>query len=141
MEIPTEIRDLVALSPLAHLVTLNPDGTPQVSGIWIGMDGDEIVSGHMHPHLKVRNLGRDPRFVLSFEAPRQPGELLQQHVILRGTARIERGGAYELLDRLIKGYVAPDRTFPDHGDGTGGYVVRYDVTRIGGQGPWVTPRV
>ncbi len=46
---------------LAHLVTLNPDGSPQVTCVWVGLEGDEIVSGHLGTRQKVRNIERDPR--------------------------------------------------------------------------------
>jgi len=67
--LPRELRDLVASGPLAHLTTLNADGDPQVTVIWIGLDGDSIVSGHLSHQVKLRNVERDPRVVLSFTAP------------------------------------------------------------------------
>ena len=61
-------RRLVESDALAHLVTLNADGSSQVTCIWIGMDGDEIVSGHLAPdQRKLQNVARDPRVVLSIE--------------------------------------------------------------------------
>ena len=48
---------------LAHMVTLNADGSPQVSCVWVGLDGDEIVSGHLPRNQKVKNVERDPRVV------------------------------------------------------------------------------
>jgi Pyridoxamine 5'-phosphate oxidase len=46
---------------LVHLATINPDGTPQVTCVYVGWDGDEIVAGHLADHLKLRNIRRDPR--------------------------------------------------------------------------------
>ena len=54
-------RDVVTGGHLAHLVTINSDGSPQLSVVWVGLDGDEIVSGHMGDRLKLRNARRDPR--------------------------------------------------------------------------------
>jgi PPOX class probable F420-dependent enzyme len=71
--LPGELRSLIASGPMAHLTTVNPDGSPQVTVIWIGLDGDELVSGHMNWYAKLRNIARDPRVVLSFDAPREPG--------------------------------------------------------------------
>src|ERR1700728_2268166 len=68
-----ELRDLITSGPLAHLSTVDADGSPQVIVIWIGLDGDELVSGHMRRNLKVRNIERDPRVALSFDALREPG--------------------------------------------------------------------
>jgi PPOX class probable F420-dependent enzyme len=131
-----ELRDLIATAPLAHLVTTNSDGTPQVSVIWIGVDGDDIVSGHMNFYLKLRNLQRDPRFVLSFEAPRTPGTVMAEHAIVRGTAVIEEGGAHALLTRLADKYVSPGFPFPAPAE-IPGYIVRYRAERVTGVGPWV----
>lgn len=59
-EISNELRDLIESGPLAHLTTINPDGSPHVTVIWIGLDGDAIVSGHMRHHTKLKNIERDP---------------------------------------------------------------------------------
>ncbi len=69
------LRDLVSTSPLCHLTTLNPDGSPQVTVVWVGVDGDELVTGHLPHNQKVRNMERDPRVVLSFLAPHEPGRV------------------------------------------------------------------
>jgi predicted pyridoxine 5'-phosphate oxidase superfamily flavin-nucleotide-binding protein len=58
--LPTELRELIEVGPLACLTTTNADGSPQVSVIWIGNDGDDLVSGHMSHYLKLRNIERDP---------------------------------------------------------------------------------
>ena len=54
--LPDQLRDLIETGPLAHLSTINEDGSPQVTVIWIGLDGDEIVSGHMSHHRKLCNI-------------------------------------------------------------------------------------
>ena len=53
--------------PLAHLVTLSPGGSPQVTIVWVGLDADEIVAAHLPEHRKVRNIRNDPRVALSIE--------------------------------------------------------------------------
>jgi len=135
--LPQELRDLIESAPLAHLSTSNADGSPQVSVIWIGLDGDHIVSGHMRRHVKLRNIDRDPRVVLSFTAPRTPDVLLNEYAVLRAHATIEEtDGAWDLLNRLTKVYMSPDDEFP--APKGPGYVIRYRIERIGGVGPWVT---
>src|SRR3954465_3136587 len=133
--LPPALLDLIATGPLAHLTTINADGSPQVSVIWIGTDGDDLVSGHLAWYAKLRNIERDPRVVLSFDAPRRPGVVMAEHVVLRATATIEPSdGTWDLLDRLGKVYVAPDSTFP--APRKPGGIVRYRVDRVGGVGPW-----
>ena len=136
-DLPTSLRDLIESGPLTYLATVNPDGSPQVTGIWIGLDGSDIVSGHLGTNQKVRNVQRDNRIVLSFDAPRTPGVFLAEHAVLRGTASIETGGAWDLLNRLGKVYVAPDFEFPAP-QTDGGFILRYTVDRIGGVGPWAS---
>jgi PPOX class probable F420-dependent enzyme len=120
---------------MAHLSTINADGSPQVSVIWIELDGDELVSGHMNRYAKLRNIERDPRVVLSFDAPRQPGVFMNPYAVVRARAVAEPSdSAWDLLDRLSRVYVAPDMTFP--APKGPGYIVRYSVERVGGVGPW-----
>ena len=121
---------------LAHMVTMNPDGTAQVSCIWVGLDGDEIVSGHLPRNQKVRNVERDPRVVISMEGADITGAGLKEYLVVRGLARVEQGGAAELLQRLAHVYLGPDVKFPPVDDPPPGYVIRTTPERIGGVGPW-----
>src|SRR5436305_11388161 len=59
------VRQALTAGHLALLVTLNPDGSPQVSVVWVGLDGDEVVSAHLGSYIKVRNVQRDARVALS----------------------------------------------------------------------------
>jgi PPOX class probable F420-dependent enzyme len=133
--LPRELRELVEAGPLAHLATINADGTPQVSVIWIGLDGDDVVSGHLNWYAKLRNIDRDPRVVLSFDAPREPGVVMNPYAVLQARAAIEPSDqTWDLLNRLAKVYIAPGAEFPaPRGPG---WIIRYQVTRVGGVGPW-----
>ena len=133
--LPGELRDLIESGPMAHLSTINADGSPQVSVIWVGLDGDDLVSGHMSRYAKLRNIERDPRVVLSFDAPRAPGIFMNPYAVLRARATVEPSDdTWDLLNRLAKVYATPDTEFPaPRGPG---YTVRYSVERIGGVGPW-----
>ena len=129
-------RALIESDALAHLVTLNPDGTPQVTCVWVGLEGDEIVSGHLGRWKKLQNVERDPRVALSIEgrAANQIG--LKEYLVVHGRARIQEGGGRELLQRLARVYIGPDVKFPPMPDPPPGYVLRVTVERIGGVGPW-----
>ena len=56
MQIPQEIRSLIETGTPAHLVTINRDGSPQVTMVWIALDGDEIISAHLSANQKVKNI-------------------------------------------------------------------------------------
>ncbi len=122
---------------LAHLVTIEPDGRPQVSIVWVGLDGDEIVAGHLPEHRKVRNMRRDARVALSVEAGTRNAIGLDEYVVIHGQARITAGGAPELLQRLAHTYLGPDVKFPPMENPPPGYITHITVERIGGVGPWV----
>jgi PPOX class probable F420-dependent enzyme len=135
--LPPELRALIQSGPMAHLSTINADGSPQVSVIWVGLDGDDLVSGHMNRYAKLRNIERDSRVVLSFDAPRQPGVFMNPYAAVRAQAVVEpSAGAWDLLDRLSRIYVNPDGQFP--APKGPGYIVRYTVERVGGVGPWAS---
>ena len=131
--VPAEARELIESGALAHLVTLSPDGSPQVTCIWVGLEGDELVSGHLAAdQKKLENVRRDPRVTLSFEGTRVHPPGLKEHLVVHGRARIEEGGAPELLQRLAHVYLGPGVKFPPMDDPPPGFVMRTAVERIGG---------
>jgi PPOX class probable F420-dependent enzyme len=131
-----EVRAVVTAGRLGHLVTLDPDGSPQVSLVWVGIDGDQIVSGHMSAWRKVRNVQRDPRVALTIEAEGRNDRGLDHYLTVRGTAEVVEGGAAPLLQRLAHVYLGPEVVFPPVDDPTLGYVLRITPDRIGGVGAW-----
>lgn len=135
MEIPESARAVIESDRLAHFVTVNRDGSPQVSIVWVGLDGDEIVIGKLMPDQKVANIRRDPRVSLSIEAE---GEHMgmQHYLVIEGTARITEGGAPELLQELAHTYIGPDVTFPPMPDPPAGFILRVTPTKVRGMGPW-----
>jgi hypothetical protein len=88
------------------------------------------------PHAKLRDIERDPRVVLSFDAPRQPGVFMNPYAVLRArAAAAPSDGTWDLLNRLAKVYVSPDTEFPaPRGPG---YIVRYSVERMARLSPGV----
>lgn len=136
--IPASVRDLLATGPLAHVVTLDPDGTPHVTLAWAGVDGDELVMAtfFLLKQQKLENLRRDPRVVVSFHAKEHTGEGLHPYVVLQGRARITEGGALEVMDHLAQYYLGPGQQYPMR-DVPDGVVVHVTVERIYGQGPWM----
>lgn len=120
----------------AHLVTLNPDGSPQVTVVWAGVDGDEIVAAHLYASHKVRNIRRDGRVAVTFESDTTSDMGLLEYLVVYGQARIEEGGAPELLQKLAEVYLGPGVKFPPMDDPPPGYITRIQVERVGGVGPW-----
>ena len=132
-----EARRVIESGALAHLATINGDGSPQVSVIWVGLDEDELVAGHLDGRQKkLQNIRRDPRVVVSFEAEGSNGIGMRNCLVVHGLARITEGGAPELLSALAQTYVGPGTLFPPMADPPPGFVTHIAVTRVGGNGPW-----
>jgi PPOX class probable F420-dependent enzyme len=138
MAIPASAREVIDSGRLAHYVTLNSDGSPQVSIVWVKSDGDEIVMAHFGDYQKVKNVRRDPRVSLSIETDKVNQAGLTEYLVVHGSARIEEGGAAELIQELAYVYLGPDvGKFPP-GDAPmpPGYTTRITPRRYGGIGPW-----
>jgi PPOX class probable F420-dependent enzyme len=135
--IPQPVRDFLATGPLAHVVTIDPDGTPHVTLSWAGFDGDELVMATLYGEgqKKLRNIERDPRVVVSLQANEHSGGGLHPYVVIQGRARISAGGALDLMDQLAEYYIGPGEKFPMR-DVPAGLVWHVTVERIYGQGPW-----
>ena len=134
--LPDTARTVLESPALAHLVTLNPDGSPQVSIVWAGLDGDEIVAAHLPEHRKVRNIRNDPRVALSIETSTRNAMGLNEYLVIHGTARITEGGAAELLQKLAHTYLGPGVRFPPMDNPPPGFITHIRVDRISGVGPW-----
>jgi PPOX class probable F420-dependent enzyme len=133
-----EARALLESDALVHLATINPDGAPQVSCVWAGLDGEEILTAHMMRRQKVKNVERDPRVTLSIEAPGINDRGLREYLVVHGTAIVEEGGAAALLQELAHVYLGPDAVFPPPGLDAPGYILRITPERLGGEGPWAS---
>ena len=137
MLLPESARELIESGALAHIVTLGADGSPQISCVWVGLDRDEIVSGHLGERQKLANVRRDPRVALSLEGTHLHPPGLKEYLVVHGRARVEEGGAPELLQRLAHTYLGPEVKFPPMDAPPPGYTLRITVERIDGVGPWM----
>ena len=138
MNLNDAARDFIGNGADATLITLNPDGSPQVSVVWVALrstpDGDELVTGHLAEHKKVRNVRRDPRVAVTIVQPGDVNHELRQYLSIDGTARIEEGGAPELLTSLSEALLDPNQ-FPPK-DAPPGFVTHIRIDKVGGVGPW-----
>jgi PPOX class probable F420-dependent enzyme len=134
--IPNSVREFLATGPLAHVVTLGPDGTPHVSLAWAGFEGDDLVFASFFPDQhKIRNLRRNGRVTVSFQANEHAGQGLHPYLVISGRAAVSEGGALPLMDRLAEFYIGPGQKFPMR-DVPQGVVNRVAVEKIYGVGPW-----
>lgn len=136
MKVPPSVRTLLESPTLVHMATIDPDGKPQVTCAWAGLDGDEIVIGTLFDQRKLQNMRRDPRVTLSMQGEATNDIGMREYLVVHGRARVTEGGAPELLQELARTYVGPDVKFPPMPDPPPGYVTHITVERLGGMGPW-----
>lgn len=134
--LPSSTAQLLASDAVAHVVTLNEDGSPHVSAAWVKAEDGEVVLATLFDQRKLQNLRRDPRIAISISGTkvRPPG--LKEYLVIYGTARVTEGGAPEMLSELARTYLGPEVRFPPMDDPPPGFVTRVSVDRVGGVGPW-----
>jgi PPOX class probable F420-dependent enzyme len=136
MKLPASARELIESGAHAHLVTLNSDGSPQVTLVWAGLDGDDILTAHLFETKKVRNMRADDRVAITFECDTKSEMGLTEYLVVYGRSTVEEGGAAELLQKLAWVYMGPDVKFPAMDDPPPGFINRVKIERISGVGPW-----
>lgn len=137
VEVSAQADALLGSDAVAHVWTTNPDGTPQVSVVWVIAQGDEIAFGTDTSSQKAKNLRRDNRIVLSIEDTERNERGFQRHLVVRGRARIKPGPDPELMDRLARKYLGLHHHPLALRDSPTMVVVRVKIERISGVGPWV----
>jgi PPOX class probable F420-dependent enzyme len=119
-------RQLIARPVLASLTTLNADGSPQITPLWVDLDGDDLLFNTAEGRVKARNLHRDPRVAVSVIDPDDPYNV----VAVRGTViDITTNGADEHIDSLAQKYLGVD-TYPMRREGEVRIKVRVRTDRI-----------
>jgi PPOX class probable F420-dependent enzyme len=135
--LPESARRLIRSGALGHLATVGRDGAPQVTCVWVKVDGDDLLTAHLNSQQrKLKNVRRDPRVVFSFEGKEFHRMGMLEQLVVYGRAALEEGGAPELLHELAQTYVGPGTKFPPMDDPPPGVVMRTTVERVSGFGPW-----
>ncbi|MBO0911320.1 MAG: PPOX class F420-dependent oxidoreductase [Acidobacteria bacterium] len=104
--IPDKYRDLFTKRAFGSLGTMMPDGTPQVTPVWVDLDGDLVVVNTAKGRQKDRNMRRDPHVALAIIDPDNPYRYLE----IRGrVAEISEDGADAHIDKMAKKYLGADK--------------------------------
>jgi PPOX class probable F420-dependent enzyme len=122
---------------VAHVWTTNADGSPQVSVVWVIARDDEILFGTDASSQKAKNLRRDNRILLSIEDEERNARGYQRHLVIRGRAHLEPGPDAALMDQLAAKYTGLQRHPLALRDSSTSVVVRVEVERLSGVGPWI----
>ena len=124
--LPDDAKAMLDAPEFATIATLNPDGQPQLSVVWIERDGDEVLVSTIKGRQKHRNIARDPKVtVLVF-----PKDNPYAYTEIRGTATMTEEGGRELIDRLCLAYTGGDRYTGDDDTDNVRVVVRITPTKV-----------
>lgn len=119
-------RGLLDGRNFATIATVNPDGGPQSSVVWVKRDGDTVLFSTTRGRRKERNLTRDPRISVSIFETENP----YNYVEIRGHAEITEAGGRELIDELANKYV--DKDYPAEAADVVRVIVRVHPEKITG---------
>jgi PPOX class probable F420-dependent enzyme len=123
-------RDLFAKKAFAHVATVNADGTPQVTPVWVDLEGGLIRFNTARGRVKDRNLKRSPRVALSVQDPDNP----YRYVQVRGrVTEMTEQGADAHIDALAKKYIGQDR-YPYRQPGEVRVIVKIAPERVQAMG-------
>lgn len=128
MQLPKDIKEMLDEKVYVHVATLNPDGSPQVSVVWVGRDRDKVLISTVEGRIKPRNIKLDPRVAFSFTPP---GDSYVNIVMQGRVVKAATDGMW-LIDALAKKYVGTDSyTFGKEGEVRVNYEIEIDS--IGGR--------
>lgn len=101
LELPQQLLTLLGQRATCYLATTMPDGSPQLTQLWVTTDGRHVVLNTVQGYQKLRNIERDPRVALTVSDPANPSA----YWALRGrvTGSTTDGGA-EHIEALSQRY-------------------------------------
>ena len=107
-----DARALLEQPIFASLATIGPDGHPQVTVVWLDVEGDRVVFNTAKGRAKQRNMANDPRVTVLLLDPANG----YRYVEMRGTAELTDEGADEGIDALSQKYLGSDYPFRRAGE-------------------------
>jgi len=130
VKIPPSLRKMLEDKAYGHVVTFNDKGNPEVTMVWIDVDGDEVLFNTAEGRRKPGNIRRDPRVIVSVQDRNNP----QAYAAFYGKGRVIEAGADEHIDKLAKRFLGADK-YPFRQPTEKRLIVRIAVDRISGMGP------
>jgi PPOX class probable F420-dependent enzyme len=125
-----QYKDLFEKRAFAHLATLMPDGSPQVTPVWVDFDGTHVIVNTARGRQKDRNLQKDARVAVEIQDPDNP----YRYVQVRGrVAEMTEQGADASIDRLARKYMGVD-SYPYRRSGEQRVIVKIVVEKVSGMG-------
>ncbi len=134
IKLPGSVKKVLQDKAYGHVVTFDPGGRPQVTMVWMDVEGDEVLFNTAEGRIKPRNLRADPRVIISVQDRNEP----QAYMVLHGTATVTEVGADAHIDKLAKRFLGVDK-YPFRQPGEKRLIVRVKADRIGGFAPKMQP--
>ena len=134
VKIPQSLRTMLEDKAYGHVVTFNDRDKPELTMVWMDVEGDEVLFNTADGRKKPQNLRQDPRIIVSVQSHSEP----QAYAVFHGKARITEVGADDHIDKLAKRFLNADK-YPFRQPGEKRVIVRITVDRIGGFGPKMQP--
>jgi PPOX class probable F420-dependent enzyme len=132
--LPESVKKLLEDKAYGHVVTFNQSGRPQITMVWMDVDGNEAVFNTAEGRKKPQNLRRDPRIIISVQNRNEP----QSYIAIHGTASMTEAGADAHIDKLAKRFLGVDK-YPFRQPGEKRLIVRVKADRLGGFAPKMQP--
>ena len=130
VKIPPSLSKVLEDKAYGHVVTFNAKSNPEVTMVWMDVDGDEVLFNTAEGRRKPGNIRRDPRVIVSVQDRNNP----QAYAAFYGKGRVIEAGADEHIDKLAKRFLGADK-YPFRQPTEKRLIVRIAVDRISGMGP------
>lgn len=128
--LPEDLKAVIDGKNFAHLTTLDPDGAPQASAMWVMRDGDQIVFNTAEGRRKWRNLKNDPRVAVSIS----PADKSYENWSIQGSVvEMRTADGVEVIDQLAQKYLGREK-YPWLTPDMVRVTVIVDVDRVAGNG-------
>jgi PPOX class probable F420-dependent enzyme len=130
VKIPQSLRKVLEDKAYGHVATFNAQGKPELTMVWMDVEGDELIFNTAEGRRKPDNIRRNPRVIVSVQDRNNP----QSYAVFHGKGRISEAGADEHIDKLAKRFLGVDK-YPARQPNEKRLIVRIGVDRISGMGP------
>ncbi|MFH8573356.1 PPOX class F420-dependent oxidoreductase [Streptomyces sp. NPDC017993] len=126
-----DLKKLLDSPVFVSVATIQPDGSPQVSPVWVKRDGDDLLISTTVGRRKEANIRRDPRVSVVI----QPFDAPYTYAEIRGSATLSTEGGQELIDELARKYTGKDYAEfnPSAGQDAARVVVRITPRKVVGR--------
>ena len=128
--LPQSVKTLLENKAYGHTVTINKDGSPQITMVWMDVDGDTPQFNTAEGRVKPDNLRNNPSIVVTVQSKEDP----QAYAAIYGKATVTTEGADAQIDKLAKRFMDLD-SYPYRQPGEQRLLIKIDVEKIRGMGP------